>query len=438
MPAASPRSVVILGAGFGGIAAARTLAALRRDGMRVTVIDRSQFHVFTPLLYEAATGFVEHENLGTAKLLHTGVTVDCSSMFAPWGVDFVHDAVVGVDWDRREVRLKAMAPVRFDDLIVAFGAEVNFFGIEGMKEHALILKTVRDADRLRQRVHDFLHMKEMGKRDTFNIVIGGGGATGIELACELTMFLRKHMAKGHLKVGDFHITVIEASPRVLGMMGPELSDFARERLMRLGIHLQLDTAIKKVEHGHVTLAPRACKPGETIDQLLCDFRNEGSKMIDADLVVWCGGIRGSSSLESLGLALDARGSRVEVGATLEAAGRQGVYVIGDSALLIDPKSKQPVPWLAQSAILMGTTVANSIVSRRKGGEAVAFLFPKFPSVVPLGGKYAVAIVGGFRFKGMSAWLLHEVSTLRYFLSILPFWTAIRLWWQGTMLYMGND
>ncbi len=431
-------SVVILGAGFGGIAAARTIAAAHRDGVQVTVIDRSSVHVFTPLLYEAASGFVEHENLGTAKLLHTGVTVDCASLFSQWGVDFVHDHVVGIDWERREVQLGVMSPVRFDDLIVALGAEVNYFGIEGMKEHALILKTVHDADRVRQRVHDMLHMKEMGKRETLNIVIGGGGATGIELACELTMLLRKHMVKGHLKVGDFHITVVEASPRVLGAMGAELSDFARERLMRLGVHLHLDSAVKKVALGHVTIVPRACKPGETTDQLLCDFQKEGEKVLDADLVLWCGGIRGSSSLEALGLSLDARGFRVEVGPTLEAPNKQNVYVIGDSALLIDPSTKQPVPWLAQAAIAMGETSGKSVLSRVSGGDAVAFRFPKFPAVVPLGGKYAVATAFGRKFKGSVAWFLHEAATLMYFLGILPPWTAVRLWWRGTVLYTRND
>lgn len=437
MSSEKKHSVVILGAGFGGIAAARTLAQSCAD-LKVTVIDRSAFHVFTPLLYEAATGFVEHENIGTAKLLHTGVTVDCASLFAPWGVDFVNDSVTGVDWDRREVHLAAMPPVHFDDLLIAFGAEVNFYGIEGMKEHSLVLKTVHDADRLRQHVHDLLHMKETGKRETFNIVIGGGGATGIELACELTMFLRKHMAKGHLKVGDFHITVVEASPQILGVMGKTLSAFARERLRNLGIHLHLDTAVQKVEQGRVTLAPRACKPGETIDQLLCDFRHEGLRVIDADMVVWCGGIRGSASLEMLGVPLDQRGKRIEVGATLEVAGRQGVYVAGDSALLIDPSTKQPVPWLAQAAIAMGETAANSVLARMQGGEAVAFRFPKFPAVVPLGGKNAVAMFAGRHYTGWIAWALHEAATLQYFLGILPFFTALTLWWRGVVIYTRND
>ncbi len=437
MSSEKKHSVVILGAGFGGIAAARTLAQSFAD-LKVTVIDRSAFHVFTPLLYEAATGFVEHENIGTAKLLHTGVTVDCASLFAPWGVDFVHDSVTDVDWDRREVRLAALPPIHFDDLIIAFGAEVNFYGIEGMKEHALVLKTVHDADRLRQHVHDLLHMKETGKRQAFNIVIGGGGATGIELACELTMFLRKHMAKGHLGGSDFHVTVVEASPQILGAMGKTLSAFARERLRTLGIHLYLDTAVQKVEQNRVTLAPRACKPGETIDQLLCDFRHEGAKVIDADMMVWCGGIRGSSSLEMLGVPLDERGKRIVVGSTLEVPGHTGVYVVGDSALLIDPSTKQPVPWLAQAAIAMGETAARSVLSRLEGGGAVMFRFRTFPAVVPLGGKDAVAMLGSRHYTGPFAWFLHEAAALRYFMRILPFFTALTLWWRGVVIYTQND
>ncbi|MEY4723158.1 MAG: hypothetical protein RLZZ324_671, partial [Candidatus Parcubacteria bacterium] len=164
MPDTMQKHVVILGAGFGGIATAHALARACMSGaIKVTIIDRSRFHVFTPLLYEAATGFVEHENLGTAKLLESGVNLDIASLVAPWGADFLCDEVTGHDAAAREVTLASGARVPYDKLVVALGAEINFFGIPGLKENAVVLKNVHDADRLRQRVHDVLHMKEMGK-----------------------------------------------------------------------------------------------------------------------------------------------------------------------------------------------------------------------------------------------------------------------------------
>ncbi len=439
MSESSKPSVVILGAGFGGVAAARDLASAVADGAcKVTVVDRNAYHVFTPLLYETATGFVEHENVGSAKLLAAGVTVETSSLLGSWGVDFLEGEIEGVDWERRHVLIRNKPPLPFDDLIVALGAETNYFGIGGLQEHAYTLKSVRDADRLRQRIHDLLHKREKGIKKRMEIVVGGGGATGVEFAAELTMFLRRHMVKGHLQPDDFTISLVEAQSRVLGALPPELSAYALARLRSLGVHVHLDSAVKEVSLGRVVLVPRACKPGETSDQLLCDFRKEGQMTIDADLVVWTGGIRGSMTLEKLGLPVDARGRRVEVGPTFEVPGKPRTFAIGDSALLMDPKTKQPVPWLAQAAMKHGAVVAKTIAARYRGGADAAYDFPAFPVIVPLGGKCAIARVGGVTLRGVWGWLLKEVANLRYFLSILPLSTAFRKWWNGALMYSKND
>lgn len=434
-------SVVILGAGFGGAAAARTLSSCAKAGTcKVTVVDRNDYHVFTPLLYETATGFVDHENLGSAKLLAAGVTVANSDMLAPWGVDFANAEVEGIDWEARRVLLRGTEPLPFDHLVVALGAETNFFGISGLQEYAYTLKSVRDADRLRQRVHDALHKFEQGKDSdsALNIVIGGGGATGVETAAELTYFLRRHMLKGHLKPGDFHITLVEAQSRLLAALPPKLSAYALDRLKALGVHVHLDSAVKEVAFNRVTLVPRACKPGETPDQLLCDFRHEGSKMIVGDLIIWTGGIRGSATLEKLGIPLDPRGKRVEVGPTLEIPGRKDAFAIGDSALLMDPATKQPVPWLAQAAMKHGIVTAKTIMARMAGEKDASYAFPAYPVIVPLGGKCAIAKVGRVTLYGKWGWLLKEVANLRYFLSILPIPVAVKKWWHGALMYAKND
>lgn len=434
-------NIVILGAGFGGIAAAKTLAPLVRAGKaNVIVIDRHGSHVFTPLLYEAATGFVSHMNLGTSALLNAGVTVDVAETLRQWGADSRHATVEGVDWDKKQVLLREGEPVAFDYLIVGLGAETNFFGIAGLQERAYTLKSVRDADRLRQRVHDLLHKREKGIEKHMEIVIGGGGATGVETAAELTMFLIKHVIKGHLKPTDFTVHLVEAQPRVLAAMPPELSAAALDRLKHLGVHVHLDSAVKEVGNTYTTLTPRACKPGETPEQLLCDFTKQGQMDIAADLLIWTGGIRGSMTLEKMGLPLDQRGKRIEVGPTLEVAGRPNVFGIGDSVVLMDPEKKLPVPWLAQAAMRHGELVGRTISARVNGDAALAeqYKFPTYPVVVPLGGKYAIAIFMGKHFIGFSGWLLKEAANLRYFITILPFWTGLKKWWHGALMYSKND
>ncbi len=431
--------VVVLGAGFGGIAAARTLAATARSGaVKVTVVDRHASHVFTPLLYEAATGFVEHQNLGTAKLMSAGITADIPDMLQHWDADFVQSTVEGLDWEKRQVLLRDKEPLAFDYLIIGLGAETNFFGIAGLQENALTLKSVRDADRLRQRIHDMLHMREKGTQKRLEIVIGGGGPTGVELAAELTLFLRRHIVKGHLKPEDYNITLVEAQSRLLGALKPELSAAALDRLKALGVHVHLDSAMKEAGYQKAVLVPRACKPGETVDQLLCNFKKEGQMDIAADIVVWTGGIRGSMALEKLGVPLDARGKRIEVGPTLEVADKKNVFAIGDSVLLMDPTTKQPVPWLAQAAMRHGETAARTVAARVTGGKDSAYEFQTYPVVVPLGGKYAIAIVGGLTMIGFWGWVLKELANLRYFLTILPFGQALKKWWHGALMYAGND
>lgn len=444
------KQIVILGAGFGGLAAAKALGQKRQYvyGYDVTVIDRQPQHVFTPLLYEVATGFFDHENLGSPKLLRSGVVMDTAEMLKRWKAAFVCDEIVGVDWDGKRVLVKDGEAVPFDTLIIALGAEVNFFGIEGMREHAYTLKSVRDADRLRQRLHDVLHMMEDKKtgagnaghraHDPLTVVVGGAGATGVEFAAELTMFLRRHMMKGHLKPGDFHVYLVEATSRVLGMMDPQLSLWALQRLEKLGVHVYLDACVKGVKLGRVTLAPRPLRQGENPEALLCDFRKETEKGIDADIVVWTGGIRGNTSLEKLGLKLDERGQRLEVGPTLEVPGHKDVFAIGDSALLMDPSTKRPVPWLAQAAMEQGRVVATTIINRILSAPDAVYGFPEYPVAVPLGGKFAVVQSGGMKIKDWPAWCVRALADLRYFMTVLPFWQALRQWWHGVETFGQND
>jgi len=439
MADAQKESIVVLGAGFGGLAFVR---ALHRTGVcgshRVTVIDRADQHLFTPLLYEVATGFVEHENIGSAKLLGTGVTVGNPSLFARFGADFVHATIVGIDWEKRVVVLHEQEPIPFSRLVIGLGAEPNYFGIPGLKEHSIALKTVRDADRLRQKLHDMLHKREAGKRTHLDVVIGGAGPTGVELAAEMTMFLRRHMVKGHIKPEDFTIHLVEAQSRVLAALPSDASSYALERLRTLGVRVHLDSAVKEVGPRMVTLVPRACKPGEAPDKLLCDFTREGSMTIDADMVVWTGGIRGSAALEAFGIPLDPRGKRIEIGTDFAVVGKEDVYAIGDATVMMNPDTKLPVPWLAQAAIDQGATLARIIAARVQGSSLAEYRFKTFPYAVPLGGKCAYVRIAGMTFRGWAGWAMKELSVLRYFLSILPVWAAITHWYAGAKMYGGND
>lgn len=434
------RSIVILGAGFAGVSAAKTIGRrLGKDpNVRITVIDRQPLHLFTPLLYELATAFMEHQNIGTAQLIRSGITASSTSVLARWGVDFLQAEVVGGDLANKHIHLSTGISMRYDTLIVAVGSETNYFGIPGMQERALPLKTTQDAERLRRRVHELLHRREKGRIPRFTVAIGGAGAAGVELASEMTMLLRQHLMKGHLQPGDFTISLIEGRERVLPVMDPRVSAIAFERLQRLGVTIYLDAIVKQVVDGKLTIAPRPLKEGETAASLRTDFRGKETIDIDADILVWTGGVKGHPVMEKLGLPLDERGKRVPVGPSLEVEGRKDVFVLGDAALLMDPSTKLPVPWLAQAAMEHGRVVGTTVVNRLVGKPDAPYRFHGYPMIVTVGAKFAIFQVGKTVANGVIGWFLRAAADLRYFMGILSPIQAFRVWWNGIKIYTQND
>lgn len=432
--------IVILGGGFGGVAAARTMAKkLKREkGVRITLIDKKTVHVFNPLLYEVATAFVEHDETGSAKLFRSGVAVELRPMLARWDVDFIHAAITGIDWTARTVALDGHEDVGFDRIVIALGSETNFYGIEGLEKNAATLKSVEEADALRKHVHEHLHLTEHGEEERFDTIIGGAGATGVELAGELMLFLRKHMAKGHIEAKDVNIALIQAAPKVLPAMPDPFPAWALERLQRLGIKVFLDTAISSVSQHEVTICPRPLREGETAANLVCDLGGAPEMTLKGDIIVWTGGIKGGSVLGALDVPLEGRGGRIKVTADFRVPERAHAWAIGDCIELDDPKTGRPVPWLAQAAIAEGKSVARQIVASVMGGEARPFEFREFPTIVTVGGKWAVVNLAGRRLRGRFVWFLRGAADFRYFLSILPFWRAVEVWWSGVSVYSQND
>jgi NADH dehydrogenase len=359
-------------------------------------------------------------------------------MLARWGVDFLQADVVGGDLENKHVHLSTGISLRYDTLIVAVGSETNYFGIPGMQERALPLKSAADAERLRRRVHEFLHLREKGKIARFTVAIGGAGAAGVELASEMTMLLRQHLMKGHIQPGDFTISLIEGRDRVLSMMDPKVSAIALDRLQHLGVSLYLDAVVKQVHDGRITLGPRPLGPNETAAALKTDFRGKETMDVPADVLVWTGGVKGSPILEKLGLPVDERGKRCPVGVTLEVEGRKDVFVLGDAALLMDPTTKLPVPWLAQSAAEHGRIAGETVVNRVTGRPDVAYRFHGYPMIVTVGAKFAIVQSGKTVCNGVFGWFLRGAADLRYFLGILPPIQAFRVWWSGIRVYTQND
>ncbi|TAL18966.1 NAD(P)/FAD-dependent oxidoreductase [Patescibacteria group bacterium] len=437
--AVTKKPIIIVGGGFAGLRLARILSRYRRriPDNPALLLDRHTHHVYTPLLYEVASGCTTPSELAPALI--RGATFRFTEVIKTCcEVNFLHEEVVALDAAAKTVTTKSGVVLAYEKLALAVGAETDFFNIPGLREKALTLKTRRDALVLRERIAACLKKKREGKEVLLNIFVGGGGATGVEFAAEIAGCFRQMERRGALDRSDWSITLVEATPRLLGSLKTEYSARVKERLVKLGVKVHLDTCIKRVEGNHVVLAPRPLRAGETIEELVCEFRAEFEKKFETDIIVWTGGVRGAAILEKFGLPLDRKG-RVIVGGDQRLAGNPDIFVIGDSAAVTNPVTKETAPMLAQSATRQAEVAATQIladlgvpVSRR------SYDFPVYPAVIPLGGKQALAVIGQLSFPGFFGWLVRQAADFRYFLSILPWRRAITAFFHGAWLYTRND
>jgi NADH dehydrogenase len=392
--------VLIVGGGFAGLTAARALAGAP---VRVTLVDRSNVHVFQPLLYQVAT----------AGLAATDISAPLRQVVRKQRNTTVLLAEVqAVDLAARRLRL-APGPggagpreLGWDWLLLAPGAVPSWFGHEEWKAHAPGLKELRDALAIRERVLLAFEAAEAeedaARRATFlSFVVIGGGPTGVELAGALAEIAREQF------VHSFHrfdtrtarIVLVEAGPRVLATFPPELGDDALQRLRGMGVEVRLGARVVGVDADGVMLQAEGAAPERLV----------------ARTVVWAAGVRASPLLATLGLPLD-RGGRVAVQPDLSVPGHAQVFVLGDAAAVtLHPDSgaeaagrPQLVPGLAPAAIQMGAHAARQIRRALAGQPREPFRYRDKGTLATIGRAAAVAEFGKLKLRGRTAWLLWVV------------------------------
>ncbi|MBI2099032.1 FAD-dependent oxidoreductase [Candidatus Uhrbacteria bacterium] len=434
------KNIVIIGGGFGGLRAALDLARSRakKMGYRLIVLDKNDSHIYTPLLYEVASGC--NDKVISEYNMAKGVTSRLSDYARACGFEFYKGEAVSIDFKNRRVFLKDGSSVDFQALVLAVGSETDFFGIPGLAESALTLKNLEDGFRIRKKIMNLTEEKSKGREVQIRVMIGGGGATGVESAAELAGSFHHLAVEGKIGGGDWTITLVEAGPRILPMLPQEISERARRRLERLGVKVLRDACIKKVNGNRVILAPRPLKEGESPEELLCDFRTETEKEFEADILIWAGGVRANPALGEWGLEVDKKG-RVATSPTMEVKGkeRENVYAVGDCVFLPDPETGVAAPALAQAAIAEAAVAAKNIIYDLEGlNTRVYYKFRAYPVVVPLGGKNAVAYFWHLHLWGPLGWAVRQAADFRYFLSVLPFRKALKIWFAGALIYSHND
>jgi NADH:ubiquinone reductase (H+-translocating) len=375
MPIPPGPHVVIIGSGFGGMAAAREL---RHAPVRITIVDRSNHHLFQPLLYQVAT----------AALSPADIAAPIRRIFRHQSnVAVMLAEATGVDVAAKRVIL-ADGSLEYDTLIVATGATHAYFGHDEWAQHSTGLKSLKDALKIRQRVLMAFEVAEREPDETLRrawmtFVIVGGGPTGVELAGTLAEVTRQTLAKDfrHINTASARVILVEASPRVLGAYSEDLSEAARKQLERLGV---------------------AVWTGVQVTGIGADGVRIGSERVRAHTVVWAAGVAASPLAGTLGVPLD-RAGRVLVEPELTIPGRDDVYVIGDLAHI--EEDGKLVPGVAPAAMQQGRHAARNVLRQLEGQPRQPFRYVDKGMLATIGRGAAVAHVGPFKASGHFAWLL---------------------------------
>ncbi|HEX8168782.1 MAG TPA: NAD(P)/FAD-dependent oxidoreductase [Beijerinckiaceae bacterium] len=367
--------VVVVGAGFAGLAVAKALADAPVD---VTVIDRHNYHLFQPLLYQVATAALSPADIAAPIRAVLRAQANTRVMLAK---------VTGVDLGSREVLIGARR-VPYDYLVLATGARHAYFGNDGWEAHAPGLKTIENATDLRRRILLAFEKAETEadadeRRRLLTFAVVGGGPTGVEMAGAIAELAKKALAADFRTIDPrlARVILLEAGPRLLPAFDPRLSETARRSLEALGVEVRLGAMVTDCDASGVTA---------------------GSDTIETRTIVWGAGVRASRAGKWLNAETD-RAGRVKVSPDLSVPGHPEVFVIGDTAHCEGPAG--PLPGVAPVAKQQGAYVAALIRARLAGRVRAPFRYRDFGSLATIGRRSAVVQIGPLRLSGYAAWWL---------------------------------
>jgi NADH dehydrogenase len=368
--------VLVLGGGFGGIGAA---LKLKKSDVDVVLVDAHDYHTFQPLLYQVATGLIEQPAVGhpIRDLFHKQDNVRIHQ-----------DRVTGIDLAAREAHFEELEPLSYDYLVLALGAEVNFFGVEGAEEHAFPLYTLSDAGRLKDHVLETWEAAdrkpELVDDGALSMVVVGGGPTGVETAGAMAELYNGVFRKDYPDVNSeqARIVLVEASPEIFAMFKPDIRAYTEKALVKRGVEVMTGEVVESVSPRRVKLKSGTVLPAHTL--------------------VWGAGLQGNELVRSLGLDLE-RGNRVAVDEELRLPQHPEVYAVGDIAAITDAKTQQVLPQLGSVALQSGEHAGETIARRVAGKETKPFKYRDKGTMATIGrGAAVVQMLGGRTMKGKAA------------------------------------
>ena len=362
--------VVILGGGFGGLAAARALY----KSAEVTVVDRHNFQTFLPLLYQVST----------AGLAADHVAYPIRGALRKTDIKFRMGSPISVDHKNNEVKLDSSEVLKFDHLIVALGSVSADFGIPGVNEHALGMKTVHEALTIRaeimRRFEDLCRFEDDTK---LSISVIGGGPTGVEMAGAIAELIRGPLKSDQAEAAaNIQVSLIEAGPRLLPPFAPSLSERTKKDLEKLGVKVLLNAAVKAIEHRKIVL--------------------KDDSVLNSEITIWAAGVKGSDAMAQL--SLPTNGNRVAVEPTMQVKNYPNIWALGDIAGALG-KDGRPLPMVAPVAIQQGKFIAKQIARLTANKPLTDFKYLDKGSMATIGRNKAIVQVRGLKIAGPIAWLI---------------------------------
>ena len=405
-----PVRVVIIGGGFAGVDAAKTFKDKNVD---VTLIDKRNYNLFVPLLYQVASSQLTQEHVAQ-PLRHMFRDQD--------NVHVLFDEAVDIDEENRQVILAADDPVPYDYLILAAGARDSYFGNDQWAEHAWGLKNLEDAARIQRQILLNFELAEVETDRTererlLTYVLVGGGPTGVEMAGAIAELARFTLTKEYRNIDTRHtrIVLLEGMDRIFPVFDPKLSAAATRDLEKLGVEVRTGAMVTDVDATGVVI--------------------NKEERIDAGLIIWAAGIQGAAINQGVSdvAELD-RGKRVIVTPELHIAGHPEIFVVGDTAHVPGPEGK-PLPGVAQVAQQGARHAAENILRALDGEEYTPFVYRDYGAMATIGRNHAVAQIGSMQFTGYLAW---AIWAFIHILRLVNFRNRVFVFWKWMWDYIGYN
>jgi len=383
------KHLLIVGGGFAGLNAAKGLG--NKKGIRVTLIDSHNHHLFQPLLYQVAT----------AGLSPADIAVPIRHILAPYrNITVLQGELVAIDPDNQRVSIRGGCELDYDYLLLACGVKHSYFGHEEWEEYAPGLKTIEQATEIRRRVLDVFEAAERardcGKEPLpLTFVIVGGGPTGVELAGAIGEMSRYTLARDfrHINPGQARIILIEAGPRILASFSKELADKAAADLVSLGVLIRTESLVTHIEGKSVLI---------------------GEERLEAGAILWAAGVAAPPITRELGVEIDKQG-RIVVAGDLSISRYPDIFVAGDLSSFSHER-ETPLPGLAPVALQQGRFVARNILRELAGKERQNFRYLDKGQLAAIGRNKAIIQMGALHFQGFWAWLIWVVIHIYYLIS----------------------